>query len=81
MGETDVGYRFLPEAWGKGYATESAAAILTDHAPRFSLTRVIGLVEPENRASVRVLQKLGLTYETRTTVEGHGELELHAIYL
>lgn len=80
LGETDLGYRFLPEAWGKGYATESAAAILDAQASRFGLTRTIGLVEPDNRASVRVLQKLGLAYEKRRTVDGHGELDQYAVH-
>ena len=79
--ETDVGYRFLPEAWGKGYASESTAAIMEVHPAQFGLTRIIGLVDPENRASVRVLRKCGLTYERRTAVDRHGELDLYAIHL
>lgn len=81
MDETDLGYRFLPDAWGKGYATESASAIMEAQPTSFGLTRVIGLVEPENHGSVRVLQKLGLAYERRIAAEHHGELDLYAISL
>tara|TARA_R100001244_G_scaffold86820_10_gene66506 strand:- start:45905 stop:46432 length:528 start_codon:yes stop_codon:yes gene_type:complete len=77
--ETDVGYRFLPAVWGKGYATESSAAIIGIQAKQFELKRIIGLVEPENLGSVRVLRKLGLSYERRFAAEGHGELDLYAV--
>lgn len=80
MDDTDVGYRFLPDAWGKGYATESAAAIMQDQSATFGLTRIIGLVEPKNHGSVRVLQKLGLTHERRVAADHHGELDLYAIH-
>lgn len=79
MDETDVGYRFLPEAWGKGYATESAAAIMARQSAEFGLRRIIGLVEPENEGSVRVLKKLGLTLERRLADAAQGELDLYAV--
>jgi RimJ/RimL family protein N-acetyltransferase len=81
MDETDVGYRFLPDAWGKGYATESSSAIMNAQPKQLGLTRIIGLVEPENLGSVSVLKKLGLTYERRFAVEDHGELDLYGISL
>lgn len=81
MNETDIGYRFLPEAWGKGYATESAAAILARQSLQFGLRRIIGLVEPENHGSVRVLKKLGLTFERRLADASHGDLDLYAVAL
>lgn len=77
--ETDVGYRFLPECWGKGYAIESAAAIMRQQAAQFGLSRIIGLVEPENRGSVRVLQKLGLKFEGRGG-GGNAALDLYTIH-
>jgi RimJ/RimL family protein N-acetyltransferase len=79
MMETDIGYRFLPDVWGKGYATESAAAIMDNQPAEFGLTRIIGLVEPENSGSARVLSKLGLQYERRIHEAVHGELDLYAI--
>ncbi|MDP1528358.1 MAG: GNAT family N-acetyltransferase [Rhodoferax sp.] len=81
MDETDVGYRFLPEAWGKGYATESAAAVMAHQAAEFGLRRIIGLVEPANAGSVGVLKKLGLTFERRLTDPAHGALDLYAVAL
>lgn len=78
--ETDIGYRFLPECWGKGYATESALALMAQGRAAFGLDRIIGLVQPANGASARVLQKLGLVYErTFDPDDGHGVLDLYAV--
>jgi RimJ/RimL family protein N-acetyltransferase len=62
--EVDIGYRFLPAHWGVGLASESARTALADGFERFHLRRVIGLVLPENIASVHVLEKLGLRFST-----------------
>jgi RimJ/RimL family protein N-acetyltransferase len=61
--EVDIGYRLLPAYWGLGLATEAGRAVLNYGFTRLGLSRVIGLVVPENRASVRVLEKLGLSFE------------------
>jgi ribosomal-protein-alanine N-acetyltransferase len=58
--EVEVGYRLLPEAWGRGYATEGAAALLRHGFDELGLYRIIGLTHPDNAASQRVLQKAGL---------------------
>jgi [ribosomal protein S5]-alanine N-acetyltransferase len=58
----EVTLALLPEAWGKGYATEMAVkAVDTARAER--LDEVCGLVLPTNRASQRVLEKADLSYE------------------
>ncbi len=59
--EVDIGYRLLPAYWGRGLATEACRAILDYGRTRLGLERIIGLVDPANVASVRVLEKLGLT--------------------
>jgi RimJ/RimL family protein N-acetyltransferase len=63
LGETDIGYRFLPDCWGKGYATESAAALMQEGRHAQGIRRVVGTVHPDNPASGRVLEKLGLRFE------------------
>ena len=61
--DVDIGYRFLPQYWGKGLATETSE-VLMDYAKRdLDLTRIIGMALPDNTGSRRVLEKLGLTYE------------------
>jgi ribosomal-protein-alanine N-acetyltransferase len=63
--EVEVGYHFAREAWGKGYATEAAAACLRLGFDRLRLARIVGVVDPANFASQRVLEKIGLIYEGR----------------
>jgi ribosomal-protein-alanine N-acetyltransferase len=61
--DVDLGYAYLPEHWGRGFASESAAAVLRHAARKFGLTRVIGVVAPANSGSIRVLEKAGMRFE------------------
>lgn len=63
VGEVDLGYRFLPAYWGRGLATEASRASLAFGFDTIGLTYVIGLVLRENAASIRVLEKVGMTLE------------------
>jgi RimJ/RimL family protein N-acetyltransferase len=60
--ETEVGYLLSHSAWGKGYATEAARTAVSFGFRMAKLERIIGLVHPENLASVRVLEKAGLRF-------------------
>ena len=71
LGEVDVAYRLLPQYWGQGYATEAAAAAVRHGFDKLGLKKILGLVMPENIASVRVLEKAGLRYVERVTFWGH----------
>ncbi len=51
--------------WGKGYATEGARAALTYGFRVLQRDRIISLVHPENRASIRVVERLGERLEKR----------------
>lgn len=64
--ESEIGYRLAPEFWGKGLATEAASAAIQQGFERFKLPYILGIVEPANTASVRVLEKLGMRYERKT---------------
>lgn len=55
----EVGYRFLPEFWGKGYATESVEASLELAFNLLKLDEVYAYAHSENDASIRVLKKTG----------------------
>ena len=59
--DVDLGYAFLPEFWSKGYASESAAAVL-DLGRSLGLTKLIAFVTPSNAGSSRVLEKLGFSF-------------------
>ncbi|MEM9023994.1 MAG: GNAT family N-acetyltransferase [Bacteroidota bacterium] len=70
FGEPDIGYRFASEYWGQGLATEAGHATIDFAFGTLGLPRLIGLVLPENTASVRVLEKLGFAYEKTVETEG-----------
>src|SRR5262245_10374330 len=59
----EVGYHLARAAWGKGYATEAAAASVRHGFEKMQLARIWGVVDPLNFASQRVLEKSGLTYQ------------------
>lgn len=70
LNEVDLGCRFRRAFWGRGLATEAARASLADGFGRLGLRRIVGLVEPEHRASVRVLEKCGMTFERMVDYRG-----------
>jgi RimJ/RimL family protein N-acetyltransferase len=72
LDEVDIGYRFLPDCWGKGYATESARAVMEQGAREHGIGRIVGTVHPDNPASGRVLEKLGLGFERVLEPDEHG---------
>jgi RimJ/RimL family protein N-acetyltransferase len=59
----DIGFAFLPEYRAQGYALEAAAAVLADAHARLSLESVLAIVNPDNAASIRLLEKLGFVFE------------------
>ena len=63
LAEVDIGYRLLPAYWGRGLATEASLPAIDYGFTQLGLKQIIGLVMPENVASVRVLEKLGLRYD------------------
>ena len=59
-GLIEIGYRYARKAWGRGLATEAAAAAL-DHGFRvLELDPIVAVSHPDNAASHRVLRKIGL---------------------
>jgi RimJ/RimL family protein N-acetyltransferase len=70
----DVGYRFLPEFWGRGLATEACLASLKFGFDVLKLDRIIALVLPENVASIRVLEKVGMRPDGVVDFEGERAL-------
>lgn len=61
--DVDVGFAFFPHTWGKGYATESALAVMQWGRETFALPRICAVVSPHNTASIAVLRKLGMRFE------------------
>lgn len=61
--DVDVGFAFRPQYWSRGYAFESASAVLAYARDVLGITRIVGITAPDNRGSQNVLRKLGLEFE------------------
>jgi RimJ/RimL family protein N-acetyltransferase len=61
-GEGELGYRLRRSAWGKGYASEGARALIDTGFRDFGLDRIWGQTMAVNLGSRRVMEKAGLTY-------------------
>jgi RimJ/RimL family protein N-acetyltransferase len=59
--DIETGYTLARAAWGRGYATEAARAVLHWGFAGLRLHRVVAVSDPSNAASLRVLDKLGMT--------------------
>lgn len=68
--EIEVGYAFGPPAWGRGLATEAARAAVRWGFEDRGLERIVAVAYPENDASRRVMDKLGMRYEGMRVVYG-----------
>lgn len=68
--DVEVAYRLAPMAWGRGLATEAAGALVTHALRTLALPRLVAVTYPGNRASQRVLDKLG--FERRGLTEYKG---------
>jgi RimJ/RimL family protein N-acetyltransferase len=71
--EIDLGYRFLPAFWGKGLATEACKAILQYGFEQLKLNRIIAIAMKENKASIRVMEKVGMQFEKYAPYDPNGE--------
>lgn len=72
-------YALAPRYWGLGMATEAAAATLAWGFSALTISEVLGLAAPENIASRRVMEKLGMVYAGTTTDYYDAELALYCI--
>ena len=69
--EIELAYHVVPSCWGRGYATEAGAALLDAAWRETDLDHVVAVAFEENRASTRVMEKLGMTYQGPTTYLEH----------
>jgi [ribosomal protein S5]-alanine N-acetyltransferase len=74
--ETEIGYRLAREYWNRGFATEAALAVRDVAFGRLALPRLIALIDPANRRSIRVAEKLGMVLEGTVLLEGYSHPDL-----
>lgn len=60
--EFDIGFRFHQRFWNKGFASETARACIQLGFEKFNMETIVGRAMKENLASIRVLEKCGLTF-------------------
>lgn len=70
--DVDIGFAFLPGFWGHGYALESAAAVIAYAKDTLGLTRLVAVTSPDNHASIKLLEKLGLGFERLVRLSDDG---------
>jgi RimJ/RimL family protein N-acetyltransferase len=76
----DIGFAFLPAHRSKGYALESATAVLSHAREVLRMPRLLAIVNPDNAASIRLLEKLGFGFERMIQLNGRAtELKLFAL--
>jgi ribosomal-protein-alanine N-acetyltransferase len=77
--EVELVYVIGSGFWGRGYATEAAAAI-RDHAfNTLGQARLVALIDPENTASERVARKIGMRFEKETVRPSGKTMKVYAV--
>ncbi|WP_245591178.1 GNAT family N-acetyltransferase [Aquimarina latercula] len=69
-GDIDIGFRFFRNKWNKGYATESSIAALAYGFTQLGIKEIIARVVSENKASIKVLEKIGMTFWKKSDCKG-----------
>jgi RimJ/RimL family protein N-acetyltransferase len=74
--DVDIGFAYLPEFQRKGYAHEAAIAVLAHARNDYALKRIVAITSPQNRSSIRLLKKLGMTLEQQLDLPRDGGTSL-----
>ncbi|HJZ82530.1 MAG TPA: GNAT family N-acetyltransferase [Pyrinomonadaceae bacterium] len=61
--DPDIGFAFLPAYWNRGYAFESAAAVMRHARDVLRIDCILAITSPDNEASERLLGKIGLRFD------------------
>ena len=70
----DIGFAFLPEYTGSGYAYESAASVMNYAREVLKIDTVVAITTRDNEASVKLLKKLGFSFKELVTLPGDSEI-------
>jgi RimJ/RimL family protein N-acetyltransferase len=76
----DVGFALLPVFRGHGYGYEAAAAVVNYARTGLGLKRILGITDPDNHVSIRLLEKAGFGFERRMRLSADAaEISLYSI--
>ena len=82
----EIGWQFLPEFWGKGYATEAAQAFLQHGFQQHSLQEIVAFAVHSNMASTAVMERIGMKrditadFDHPLVPKGFEHLNPHVLY-
>ena len=80
--DVDLGFAFLPRFWRKGYAFESAAAVICYGKKVLGLRRIVAILSQDNHRSSKLLEKLGFCFEGTVRLQPNDEeLKLYVLAL
>jgi RimJ/RimL family protein N-acetyltransferase len=68
--EPEIGWWLARSCWGRGLATEAAMVALGDAFERVRMDRLVSIAMPGNRASTRIMEKLGLEFDCEFESDG-----------
>lgn len=71
--EPDIGFAFLPDYWGKGYALEAAEGTLNFAEEKLQIKNLLAITTLDNQSSIKLLKKIGFTFENIITSEAGDE--------
>ena len=74
LDDPDIGFAFLPRHWRQGYAVESAAAVKAYGMGELGLARLLAITTLGNLRSMRVLERIGLSFDRVIAPPGTGEM-------
>jgi RimJ/RimL family protein N-acetyltransferase len=78
--DVDLGFAFLPKFWRKGYAFESATAVICYGRKVLGLRRIVAMLSQDNHRSTKLLETLGFSFEGTVRLQPNDEeLKLYAI--
>jgi len=78
-GVVEIGWRFHPDAWGQGYATEAAKAALTYGFSTLKLPEIIAFTARTNLASQSVMRRIGMRHDPARDFDHPGLAEDHPL--
>jgi ribosomal-protein-alanine N-acetyltransferase len=76
--ETEISYLLDRRHWGRGFASEAAAAVLAHGFGALGMGRIVAVIDPRNLASRRVAERIGMTYERDVPYKQFGTVHLFA---
>ncbi len=80
--DPDIGFAYLPEFWGQGYAIEAALGILDYSKNILKLKRILGITIPSNIGSIKTLERAGLKFIKMSISEVDGaEIRVYEVLL